>query len=495
MGLSGPEKKMVKDYAYQLLFPEGPIDIPRPIPVRTHKAFHTGQLILDTNADSFSVEVSPDPFSFARITSKVPNGTEVSRLFLQNNADISDLAPGDGTNGGTTGSNTTFSYQVPMQLSRGWARPAIRSVLANAPSRPVVAIDGAFAFDRCAGYENVMLNGGVTEWFVSQSSLSTIKVDVLIGRVQADGQLTIDAVTTGHNVPPNTPVQINLNTGIILADTTVSGARLFFGLRLTDVSAGPVFQWNKLTFGPNFLDLETVTDGYLINNYTIGQALYSTEPDKAEQLDSLYRQCQLWSPVACSTIVNVTQVLRERGGNFLSAYLPSNTAGAVPPDPDAAWPVIKAYGRSYPVATTTFAVGAQATWVGSRIQDYEFRRPFVNPFWLNFEKTSMPRTLILAQRALSDSPATARYYIDFRVAFSVQTLDPKIEMKMGVACPNFCLLFLSLVAANEGLVGENPDHIRRLMEIAKSVATDPRVVSLLKMGLSKGLPLLMAALA
>lgn len=492
MDLPPEDKKKLKNFSYGLLHPSGPMDIPRPVPARSHKAFHTGQLILDTAADAISVEVSPDPFHFATVTTEVVAGRESFPLVTQDNSDLNPLDIGDEYSPDLN-YNGTFCYALPIKFEGNtWKQPTIRTQTDANPNWNLIAPrEQRFHFRTGAGYDNVTLPSQLTQWTLNHSCGATLVCDLVAGKLHSDGSIIIEATSTGHVVPPNTYVDVSLNLiAPIVVDTINGGDLLFFGVRVSEVQ-NVRFPWDSLQF--TIRQMQILTSAGSINSYaySIGEAVYPTDGFKAAQLNALYSESFLWAPVACSTIVNVTQVLKDRGGNFLSAYLPSNVV--IPPGPNEAWPVIKGYGRSYPVASNPFAKGAQATWVGARIQDYEFRRPFDQPFWLDAQKKALPSTVIIAQRALSDTPSTARFYIDFNVAFVVQTLDPKIEMTMERACPSFCMLFLSIVAMNPFLVGENPDHLNRLLEIVKQVITDPRVIQLAKLGLTKGLPMLLGA--
>lgn len=367
----------------------------------------------------------------------------------------------------------------------------IQSEETAATARFITVWDGGIEFDVVPAFSDVNLAVGTANIDVLNKSMSFVEGGLFIARVDDNGTFTILDESIGHNFPSNDPVNVNLS--IATAINFLGTRHLALGLKVTNASAA--FRINDLSFRYNTIPATASAGSKVVTSLTVGQAIYQGDPLRAEQLDDLFRTSALWAPVACSTIVNCVQVLKERGGEFLSAYLPSNVGLSVPNDPASAWSQLVGYGRSYPVATNSFQHGAHATWVGARIQDYEFRRPFTDPKWLGLQKTALPSTVILAQRAKSDTASSIRYYIEFRVAFAVQTLNPVISMTMTPSCPSFCVLFLSIVAAHSLLVGENPDHMKRLIELAKKVATDPRVVALAKTGLSKAIPMLLSALA
>lgn len=491
-GISASERKKIVDYSMALLHPSGPVDIPRPIPCKSHKAYHRGMYVLETEDDSLAVEVSPDPFDFARITSSSALSAHVAEpLPIINFDNLNTVAQLEEVDAGSQ--NTLFFYPTAIPLEGGkLLQPALfQSEESSASANFITIWDGGIEYNVVPAFSDVDIAVGFANVDVLNTGMSFIEGGVFIARVMDDGQFTIMDETLGHNFSSGSPVNINLS---IPSPLNFLGTRHFvLGLKVTNASAPYLI--NDLSFRFNALPATATAGSKVVTSLTLGKAIYQGDPTRAEQLDELFRTSALWAPVACSTIVNCVQVLKERGGEFLSAYLPSNVGLSVPNDPASAWSQLVGYGRSYPVATNSFQHGAHATWVGARIQDYEFRRPFTDPKWLGLQKTALPMTVILAQRAKSDTSSSIRYYIEFRVAFAVQTLNPVISMTLSPSCPSFCVLFLSIVAAHSLLVGENPDHMKRLIELAKKVATDPRVVALAKTGLAKAIPLLMSALA
>lgn len=489
--VSKNDKKIVKKYAMEILHPSAAVDIPRPIPQVSHKGFYSGQLIIDSDADSMSVIVTPDPFNFMILNTRTDANLESDPNFPE--YDLANAGANDAGNifyASVTPYNTTFTYPYPFTWNNG--RYCVPQVSAAYGSTDYIALDNNdLRLNRVNCFQNVVAKAGTYPFLIANLGQGTITAQSVLGRVQADGTIIVDYLGDEETISAGETNDSALTLAAdVLADTTISGASIFMGVKVNLVSIAG-FRWEDLVMIPSVL-FESLDSTVTTRVYTIGEASYPGNSARAEQLDQMFSECMLYAPVAASTVINVTQVLRDRGGNFLAAYLPSNLA--IPTDPDLAWNDIKSYSRSYPVKSQEFMLGAHATWVGARIQDYEFRRPFRQEFWQIANWQSLPKTVLIAQRAKSADSSVARYYIDFRAAFAIQTLDPRIELTLSPSCPNFCALFLSLVVNHDLLVGENPDHLKRLLELATKIANDPRVEQLAKFGLTKVLPSLMAAL-
>lgn len=494
LGLGPEDTKAVKAYASNLLHPTKGIDIPRPFPVKSYKGFYSGQLVVDSEFRDISFQVKPDPFKFIRITESTTTAVPGAPLPIVNFAEGGADDVNNGTPPGIV--NILFSYPLDAPLSNGTVLPThARSVVSGtgilAGATTVALENDNFRYRTVMGWENATISFSIPyAFYFKNNSAATVTISPILFTRSAAGVINPLSNVTPYLVTPGQA----LTNSFTLLTTTVTGAGnlLCFGFRLTEV-ANTTFNWENCEFGFTNLLIGGIAGHSAQRTLTLGEAAYPGDPVNAERLTGLFENCQLYAPVACSSVLNVTQLLKDRGGNFLSAYLPSRVT--LPPDTQTAWEVAKTYGRSYPVSTNPFAKGAHASWVGTRIQDYEFRRPFQESAWQDLNYDSLPSTYLLAQRAVSSDAATATYYLDFSVAFSIQTLDPTITLTMSPSCPNFLHLFLALVSMHPLLVGENPDHLKRVLELAKMVANDPRVAQLVKFGFMKGLPLLMGALA
>lgn len=486
------DKKMIKEYTQQLLHPTRGVDIPRPIPSTNRKAHFSSQLLVDSDTDSIMFQIKPDPFNFIRqfsVRRSVLNGTGSLRRLAFEEAGDDDAVYVD--NIGAI--DEMFSYPWRVDLVDGTHIPAqsyrrntASGVLANTFCIGWLGSD--LEYDYVNGWQNVTVPAQTANITIGNVGPSTITVSVVFFTITENGALAPVAASSPSSVIVG---QSQSAISVTLPLTSVSGTTLLgFGLKISNISVGN-FRWEDIIMDPTTLHVNAETDHLYTKTYTLGQACYPNDNRKAGELDSLFSECQLYAPVACSTVLNVTQVLRDQGGNFLAAYLPTRTV--LPPDPDDAWIVATTLGRSYPVATNHFAKGCHASWVGARIQDYEFRRPFTQAEWTDLNYQSLPSTFLIGQRAVSADVSTARYYLDFSVAFAVQTFDPKINMEFSPAFSSFMSLFLSLVTAQDLLVGENPDHLTRLKQLAIRVASDPRVHDMVRMGLAKAIPLLMSA--
>lgn len=482
---------MIQHYANELLHPTKGIDIPRPIPAAVHRAHFSSQLIVDSDTDSLMFEIKPDPFKFIRQFGV--RRTAVPGVGALRSIDFSEAGDDDALYReiiGTT--DEAWFYPFGAELTDG-TRVPMRSIgniggVGTIANTSFVGWSGNdFRYDTANGWNGITVPGHTATIAIGNTGTSTITCSAMLVSVNAAGDVSVYAASGAAVVISG---QNQATTTIVVPAGSFPEDLLCLAVRITNVAVTE-FRWEDLVIAPTAIQINAATGHLSQKTYTLGQASYPSDAKLANDLDSLFADAQLYAPVACSSVINVTQVLRDQGGNFLAAYMPSRTS--VSPDPDVAWNTLNTLSRSYPVATNHFLKGAHASWVGARIQDYEFRRPFQNQDWAELNYQSLPSTYLVAQRAVSADVSTARYYLDFSVAFAIQTFDPKLTMVFEPAFPTFLPLFLSLVAAHGFLVGENPDHLTRLKQLAIKVASDPRVQDLVRIGLAKALPLLMSA--
>lgn len=493
MALSSQEKKLIKEYSSELLHPTRGIDLPRPFPVKTYKGFYSGQLTLNSDYREVMFQIKPDPFKFVKIFENNPsviNGT--GRLPEINYAEAGADDLGNVRQPGVC--DIIFGYPLPVPLVNDTSLPNTHHTVAAsygaiATSEFVALINDNFRGGFVNGWLEATIAGPTFQCTFTNNSQATLDYAPIFMTRDATGAVSPLGIYAAQTIAPGVT---QTWTPTAISTTTVTGKTLLCcGIRLTNVINAPFgYEQMRVSFSAQ---INGNADHLSERVLSLGAASYPNDPVNALRLDQMFVNCQLYAPVACSTVLNVVQTLKDRGGNFLSAYLPSRVN--LPDSPSAAWEVAKAYGRSYPVVSNPFAKGAHASWVGQRIQDYEFRRPFREDNWKDLNYDSLPSTYLIAQRAISGDVSTATFYLDFSVAFSVQTLDPTITLTMTPSCPEFCVLYLSLVAMHPHLVGENPDHLHRIAELAKIVANDPRTAQILKFGFSKVLPVLLGALA
>lgn len=492
--LTATERKAVSDYAMELLHPTKGVDIMRPFPVKCAKFFQSGQISLESDANAISVVTTPDPFHFALITSENSSGMAVTDYPLNDLADL-NVDDGDATPPGVV--NIGYPHMTPIELSNGkWLRPIV-VVARTELFTPISIQNHRFIEHSATAFEELFVaDETVLTWQFTNRSIATLSIRAFIG-LSVAGEIVDLTFGSASNVSPNGTITIQqLTDRDYIAQTSSTGRRLILGVEVVSATGGS-FRWEQIAYKlmSAVVPIQAYAGAIVAEPLTFGQAMYYNDPGLAAKVDALFTESFLWSPVACSTIVNAVQVLKDKGGEFRSAWLPSN-AYDLPPGPTAAWSTLAAYQRNYPGAITPFVKGSQATWVGARIADYEFRRPFREPFWLAFENSALPKTVIIAQRAPGEAGVVApcRYYIDFRATFAVQTMNPTVTMTQSAVCPDFCMMFLAFVVNNQLLVGENPDHLKRLWQIAKTFAGDPRVQGIVKTGLKTALPLIMGML-
>lgn len=491
--------KALEGLVSNLLYPSTAFDIPRPVPSVCAKKFCPGQLTIETNALSVEFAMRPDPFNFLQVTTKSPDPT-LSGSYL--NQAYADLVSSDHNLVG----NEVLTYQQHLVLSSGTNRVVTsrsETLLINGGEG---ILSGGIFVHASSSYLNSGQSAAYNKWLVDTSQVAVLDFN-LINNGPSTGTLQYGFATVTNEVMiPLTGIfqgtaqaygfgvnhyTLEIAEGLTSPDIT----NVVFFVKLVSVGYGGHIR--DLTIQPLALEWKAADGGALATtNYTIGQAVYGNSSAQASKLDELFISSRLWAPVAAQMTCNVAQQLKDYGGEFQASYLPSYIDPLLPADPDNAWETISGFKKSYPVCTNKFAQGAQATWMPMRIEDWQFRKPFVDQFWINTAHQATPSVRIIAQPAPSSgTPPSARYYLTFAACFAIQTLDPNVDTSLTKSSVLLMPLLLSLVYCHEHLVGENPDHISRLKAMMKSILNNPEVQALAKLGVTKGLPLLLSALA
>lgn len=479
--LNGAESKALNDVIYNLLEAEKPQQLVRPVPVRSVEGHYAGQIRFDTNDEYVEVRVRPDPKSFCEITTQTTS--PVSSIPTE---EVGNIYSGPG--GANSAAKRYVCFQEPVILQDGtFVRPT------PAESANTVGIMESFYNDQvlaiATGWHGLQLaNGAVLTINVINNGGSNASVEIQLFKVN-----TVSRAQTLLQVGPTVIAAANAAaTATITATVAYAIAQdeiLVVAIGVLASVAGSFVRFRDLTFTPTIFSGITATDVYSTTNYTIGQAVYGKSDDRATVLDAFFTEALLWAPVSLSSRLNVRQQVNTAGGLMLAAYLPSFVMSQTSTTPSRAWEDIVAYKRSYPVKDSLpFRTGAHASWVGMRLQDYEFRGQFSQPSYLRRDAESLPLNVFIAQKASTDP---VRYYFDFQVNFELQSVNPLVTAKPGPCSPDFLAQFLAMCACHELLVGENPSHIERLKKLVKKITSDPRVRSAAKFALVEGVPFLL----
>lgn len=480
--LNPKEAKELESHIYNMLECEKPAQLVRPVPVRSVPCHYAGQIRFDSDDEYVEVRTRPDPFQFIEITTQTT--ASVAAIPAEEIGSIYS---------GPAGANSTSSRYVCLQ-------------------EPIVLADGTYVRPVISETNN---SGGILEAFFNDTvvnygvgwhglgyptgSIFTINV-VNNGSVNCTVAVNLFRVNTATRaqtlIQAGSTVVCSANASAAPTITTAASLTLsadeilVFAISVVSTIAGQFTRFRDLVFQPTVYSGLTATDVYSTQSYTVGQAVYGLNDPRAQTLDDFFRTSLLWAPVGLSSRLNVKQQLNEAGGMMLASYLPSFILEQTSSTPSKAWEDIVAYKRSYPVKDCLpFRTGAHASWVGMRLQDYEFRGQFREVAYSRRDSESLPVNVFISQKASASS--TIRYFFDFQVNFEVQSVNPLVTAKLGPASPDFLAQFLAMAALHEMLVGENPSHIERIKKLVKKIANDPRVRSAAKFAIQEGVPFLL----
>lgn len=483
--LTAAEQQFAYKWLMNLLDPTEKFKFPRPIPVLSAADIKSGQIFFNTQSDYVEAIVRPDPFELIAITQLgITSHVDITGISdfgedfrIYNSADPqAEIGPG-GTH--------HFGLQLSLPLTNG------KYLDATLVRTSADASESYFMFQSIQdgglyGYRGILPpTAPISIRFTNRSQqLVNVSVDW-----QTRGPTGIVLTTT-----PGTPIPCSANTTQTVSSAAVAGmapapADSYSFIVVTINNPGVAVEINNFSFVVSALTgVETVSP-ISTEYWTLGEAAYGKNNQDAAILDQIIEQCLLWSPCGLSTKFNVDQKVNDAGGRFQTAYLPSRISNQLPGDFDQQWQFIEGRKASYPVAETPFMVGAQGSWLGGRIQDYEFRKPFSLSKFILLELDSTPMVHFLTKKVASEATITMR--LDWNLAFEIQTTHPAYTMTPGLFHAELCGLLGYLAANSSLLVGENPSHTKRLAQLAKQTLAHPMVQKAFKELFTLGLGILL----
>lgn len=481
--LNNKESKALTDVLYNMLEHDKPMRLVRPVPVRSVEGHYAGQIRFDTQNEYVEVRTRPDPRAFVEITTQT-----TSTLATLPVEEINNIYSGPG---GSNSTSTRFlCYQEPAILADGtYIRPSFAET--NNSGGTLESFYGDAVLNLASGFHGLSMPvASVLTLGITNDGPNNATVGINIFKVNTNTKAqtliqagaTLTAAANGAAAPTITMAS---------AATPAADEILVIAVSVVASVPGQFVRFRDLTISPTVYTGFVTADVYSVSSFTIGQAVYGKSDARAGILDSFFTNSLLWAPVGMSSRLNVRQQVNTAGGLMLAAYLPSFVMDQTSATPSKAWEDIVAYKRSYPVKDALpFRTGAHASWIGMRIQDYEFRGMINQPEYQRREAASLPVNVFIAQKASSDTEVI-RYFFDFQVNFEVQSINPLVTAKLGPCSPDFLAQFLALCALHDLLVGENPLHIDRIKKLVKKIASDPRVRQAAKFAIEEGVPFLL----
>jgi len=484
--LTPPQKKALREYCMQLLWPTRPIKLVRPIPVRSFAYFKNGEITFESAAKYTQVMFRPHPFRFVELKTEATTSTAQAgqayvvdwTQLLENNQEQFTLLQ-----------NTAHWLCFPYSLNTtNSSTIPVNKEFAPSQTTVIGYWGDEVQSGLYTGWNGVTCNGTIQIFFQNKTQ-TTLSVALDVRVINADGSIADAKLGTPVSIPSGDTIPV---TSVSLSTALCSPEQLFCPMVKVTAAAGNVFL-KDITFSLSSATSPILATGVpTVKNYTFGEALYPGDADLAGKVNDAFKDSLLWAPVAMACLYNVTQELSEAGGKFATSYLPSNVQSRIPQNFADAWQTLATYAASYPHAETAFSVGAHATWMGARIDDYSFKVPVVTDDQIHAELMSLPSDIFISSRASNDPNSKFQYYLSFAVSFEIQTLDPSFTMTLGPSSTMLTPLFLAMAAASNDLVGENPSHMKRLSELAKKIAGNEAVQQAFKAALGIGMGALLA---
>lgn len=461
--LSSADTTIAMRYLANFLYPEKPMKLVRPIPVRSASYFKAGEITWESAGEYSEVQFNPDPWNFISVKREEPAATlQLTQPLNEHYPASADIL--------ATGRTQYWSFSEPIPTTTGklvqptWFNPSVAGEF--------VCTKNGHVENGVQGYQGAIPNALTASVVVTNRALVTVLCRFFCTVYNADGSQAYSSSTvTAVNCNSNADTVITLPSTTF---ATTSSQRTAFMLQVNN-SSGVNVRINDFDFGWfSTGGTVTVASQPARTVYTLGDALYPNDELLNNQVMDVFRTCQLWSPVAMACLYNVSQVLKDAGGKFLASNLPSWTTESLNTNFEDEWTQINTLGTSYPRYFGDFQKGAQATWIGHRIEDYAFRKPYARDQILDFEHNSLPISVFMSQKASTGGEGN-HFFLTFGACFEIQTFHPNFTMTLGPSSSTLMAQMLALAAASDELVGENPSHIQRLKKLAIRLYNDPLV--------------------
>lgn len=467
-GMSKNEKAIVKEYVTQLLWPTRPIKLVRPIPVRSFPYFKSGEITFTSSVKYTEVQFRPHPWRFIELKTQSPVQTVsfADHDYTTNPGLLLPLSENEQFSAGTTHAmcmvnnfHTTDGKELQIVFKR---TPSLSNLIAIYNDVPVS--------QAVMGWPGVTCQGTLTGT-ISNASTRTVTAYLDVYIVNSDG--SVATAIPGTGVGLNGDSSINVNSASLVGVVCAPDQLFCIAFRILNGAAGNVFIKDFI------FSLESATAPILATSvassrvYTFGEALYPTSPELANTVMEAFSGSNLWSPVAMACLYNVSQELAQAGGKFAASYLPSFISEEIPEDFADAWSFLNTIKASYPHYEGDLITGAHGSWLGARIDDYSFVKPFARDHVLDYEALSLPSDVFMSN-VVSETP-NFQYYISFAAAFEIQTISPNFTCTLGPSSVILMPQMLAMMAASDALVGENPSHLKRIADIVRKIVADPTV--------------------
>lgn len=464
--LTKREQAIAYEYVNNFLYPTKPIKLARPISGFSASIFKAGELVWESDSEFVEVRFRPDPWFFVEIQTQAGGGT----VNLQESYEesLGALLQGNDVEQIPAGGTDRICFQMPLSLTNDTEIiPVFRFNQATLGSVRY----SYFQEETASGYYSIECNGTVT---FAVKNLNPYGVAVAVDFYIINADETTAATVLGTPVAVATQQSVHVASANLTGQYPTGDQIGCFVFRVNNTSSSSVFYKNFIFTLISATAPIQVSSAPTSKYYSLGEALYgSAENAQAVELMNMFNSCQVWSPVACAALLNVTQVLADAGGRFLSSFLPPFIAETIPSDPAQEWTTLASYKNSYPFYEGKFDKGTHGTWVGTRISDYEYRKPFAAQNYQSYQRESLPMNILMSNPAKTDQKF--KYFFTFSVCFEVQSVNPLLTMTKGPVSTQLLPMMLAIIVLHSLLVGENPSHFTRLAKLAKTAINDPKV--------------------
>lgn len=467
-GLSKNEKAIVKEYVTQLLWPTRPIKLVRPIPVRSFPYFKSGEITFSSAVKYTEIQFRPHPWRFIELKAQADLST-VNFTDKDYTTNPNEILPANANPTFTPSSTHSICFYDNLQTTSGTEIQIVGKSVPGLSSVGAFFLD-EFNYDNVTGWPGLTCAGALQAIVTNNSSKTvTVALDCYIINSDETVSQTVTSGTTSLG-----PGAITTITSASLAALTCTPDQLFVpAVRIVNSAGANCYLKDfifRLSDATSSLIATSVPTSKL---YSFGEALYPTNPDLANTVMEAFSGSNLWSPVAMACLYNVSQQLAQAGGKFAASYLPSFISTEIPDDFADAWSFLNTIKASYPHYEGDLVTGAHASWLGARIDDYSFVRPFERDHVLEYEALSLPSDVFMSN--VVSTSTNFQYYITFAAAFEIQTISPNFTCTLGPSSVILMPQMLAMMAASDALVGENPSHMQRIANVVRRIVADPTV--------------------
>jgi len=463
--MSPDKKKLLLSYIKNFLWPTKVWNFPCIVPSYKVPKWYQMQFTFDSVANYETIIVRND--LNALISRKILSGTNLTPV-----VPIEQIIELNGNQNLTPNSNYCFDQSITttsgtnvLSVGNDFAQPnpntyyhtstSTRSVVLGVKGyRNVKIAIGASVTMSVSNLGGYTVTGNFHLVSLTQAGVATIIQSATAGTINANATkvYTITAAADIEILPPDALMFVFENTGVVNVV-----------MNNTNFIVSGVFSFITPEVWEN-RSLATLISGAFVNDNSGAGLVW-------KQMQDMLLASSFVKVTALAALWNVTQELKDAGGQFLCGYMPGYTYSALPSTDPERWEYILA--NPYPSYNGKFVDGVHGSWIGQRFEDYSWKKFLTNPELEAANDNMSPFLIFMANKIALETRVT--YRLDLRVSFDMQTIDRTQTCVPPMAAAGLLEAIVAMAAISKPVGANKTEHLQTVMKIAKNIAGNPMV--------------------